>query len=119
MSWTPDTWDRASLDIWALDALDGSRAMPVAARVRPTDATMTRMVTGRPTSTRGRWGPDDCSYCRFRPLAPPGTPESEAWYWGTGDGAHDPFYCQPCKRYVAEGAPYTDENGQYLSLIHI
>ena len=51
----------------------------------------------------GQWPADACAYCHFRPRAPAGTAESDLWWYGTGDGAHNPHRCKAFKRYLAEG----------------
>ena len=70
---------------------------------------------GQPETTLGRpvsallsdgtysWGPLACAYCAFREPAPAGTATGDQWWFGTGDGAHNPYRCQPAKRYLAEG----------------
>ena len=86
------------------------------AQVRPADATLTKPRYGRSDSTR----PDNCAYCRFRPLAPPGTPEDQKYKYGTGDGNHSPHGCMPCKKFLAEGgdvSQFPDAKGHISSLL--
>ena len=95
-----------SIDFLYLDQLVPTPAGPATALARPMDATMKQTCTGTVSSLDGvNWAKDACRYCCFRPRAdadcPPGHPQH--WWYGTGDGSHNPYRCQPAKRFLAEG----------------
>ena len=74
------------------------------------------MALDLPKSINGStdWSKDACKYCFHRPQAPAGTADADKWWYGTGDGSHNPRRCQPLKRFLAEGGdPSTD--AQYAS----
>lgn len=105
--WTAEQWAvGCSIDFDKIDALAPTAAGVATARARPDSAAMNTTRMGRPRSEGGpgsKWPADACTFCRFRPLAPAGTKPEDAWKFGTGDGAHNPYPCQPAKRWLAEG----------------
>jgi hypothetical protein len=72
----------------------------VAARARPADRSMqTPRLNMRPSTGGSKaWPADACAFCHFRPKQ-----ASVVWCAGTGDGMHNPYRCDPFKRYLAEG----------------
>lgn len=104
--WTAQEWDRTMVDFMLLDTLAPTAAGVAAAKVRPADASMRSCRVGRPSSFDGnRWHEDACAYCFYRPRAPASTPPGhpDHWKYGTGQGDHNPYRCQPQKRFIAEG----------------
>ena len=104
--WTAQEWDRTMVDFMLLDTLAPTAAGVAAAKVRPADASMRGCRVGRPSSFDGnRWHEDACAYCFYRPRAPASTPPGhpDHWKYGTGQGDHNPYRCQPQKRFIAEG----------------
>lgn len=111
--WTEQKWTDVTLEWGQLAGavVDGvkSWAYACAARARPDDTSLKKLRTEpeRPISDKQRVWPDDaCSYCHFRPKASgaeavPTHPN--AWFYGTGDGKHNPYRCKCFKRYLAEG----------------
>ena len=81
------------------------------AKARPNDATLTTVRTGRPDQIDGQWPDDACSYCHYRPVAPPNTPADQRWFYGTGEGKHNPVVCACFRRYLAEGGDRTKDPG--------
>ena len=118
--WTSQLWQEASVDFDNLDRAVGAGGTPTTmtsavARARPADASMTQPRLGRPQNQYGQPWPDDaCAYCRFRPKAPgPNAANGEdAWRYGTGDGAHNPYRCRAFKRYLAEGGDATNSEDE-------
>ena len=108
--WTLEQWRDALVDFYPLDALAPTAAGSATAKARPNDAQMQTTRLGPARSDENKvWAADACSYCYYRPRAPPNTAADDEWWYGTGDGAHNPYRCQPFKRYLAEGGdPATD-----------
>jgi hypothetical protein len=111
--WTLPQWRQTLIDFDAIDALAATTACVATAKFRPVQASglapaVPATRTGRPSSVQQTdgsysWPKDSCAYCAFRPQAPPGTAPTDDWWYGTGDGAHNPYRCQPAKRYLTEG----------------
>ena len=101
--WTLDQWNSVLIDFIELDKLAATQAGPATAKARPNDPEFSCTRGGKPYSTDGVWSPDACTYCAFREVAPAGTPPDQDWWYGNGDGAHNPYRCQCFKRYLAEG----------------
>ena len=108
--WSDDArnWARVTIDFDYHDQIAQTTAGNATCLCRPSDASRTTTRLGRPKTTAdngGEWADDSCAYCLYRPLAPPDQPEGHAnnWWWGTGNGKHNPYNCSPSKRYYAEG----------------
>ena len=108
--WTIPQWTGVLVDFDKLDALAATSADVAVVKVRPDDATFKTTRLKRPysqpnTDGTATWAKDACAYCFYRARAPASCPAGHAdhWWYGTGDGAHNPYRCQPCKRYLAEG----------------
>ena len=113
--WTTASWRACRIDFFRLEAGARSVVGKATAKVRPADRALktTRMGATRSDPETQEWPADACAYCFHRPKAPPGSPESDVthpnnWWYGTGIGNHNPYLCQPSKRYLAEGG---DKNG--------
>ena len=91
------------IDFYKLDALAPGAAGQATRLARPSNKEMSGTVTGKPEQENGKWAPDACAYCHYRPLAAADCPEANRWWHGTGDGAHSPYRCQAAKRYLCEG----------------
>ena len=120
VAWTPELWRRVTVNWDHLETAvvkmdDGagqvkSWAYAVAAKARPADKTLKVFRnTGRPESTpvTREWAVDACAYCAHRPAATDPAEKNpahpNAWFFGTGDGKHNPYRCQCFKRFLAEG----------------
>jgi hypothetical protein len=108
--WTPENWEAGVLvDFDEYERLGNYTELgPLLAQSRPSDHSMKMHRIGRARTDTGQWGgtwntDTGCAYCAFRPLAPPGTPEEDQWYYGTNNGGHSPYRCQPYVRFLAEG----------------
>jgi len=109
-AWTAADWNAVLPDFDKIDLLATTTAGHATAQARPNDASRTTTRTKRPLSTKNdrdqnEWEADACAYCHYRDLAPadvaPGSPYH--WWYGTKNGKHSPYRCQPFKRYLAEG----------------
>ena len=109
-AWTAGDWNSVTPDFDKIDELAITTAGHATAQARPNDASRTTTRTKRPLSTKNdrgqnEWEADACTYCHYRDLAPadvaPGSPYH--WWYGTKNGKHSPYRCQPFKRYLAEG----------------
>ena len=112
--WDEQQWKSVAVDWGTLDALsthDLTKAACILARPNESDLKTYRVqgsnwpkpVMPRADGEAKYWASDACTYCHFRDRAPAGTPAAELWWYGNGDGAHNPSRCQPFKRYLAEG----------------
>jgi hypothetical protein len=108
--WTPNSWEAGVyVDFDEYERLGNYTELgPLLAQSRPSDHSMKMHRSGRPRTDTGRRGgtwsnETGCAYCAFRPVAPPGTPEKDQWYYGTNNGGHSPYNCQPYVRFLAEG----------------
>ena len=109
-NWTTQEWADAKIDYARFDALAGTTASVAACKFNPISATPGELGirTGLRRSGPDRiWPADACAYCHHRPRAPPGTPPEHDWWFGNGDGKHNPARCQPAKRYLCEGGDIT------------
>ena len=92
------------------------------ARARPTDRHMTKVRLGRPTGDSTKtpiWARDACAYCSYRPIRAPNA--GQPWLTGTGNGMHNPYFCDAFKRYLAKGGEpsNTPAEKQFLqSVLH-
>ena len=95
------------VDIDALDKLAPTQAGHATKLCRPTDASRSQTMLGRPEQdANGHWTMNACTYCLHRPRPPPecaSVEHPQNWWYGTGDGMHPPQACQAFKRYLAEG----------------
>ena len=104
--WTPQEWSQCSIDFVYMDTLVPTAAGAATAKARPLDGTMTDTRLGTQQSLDGvNWAKDACAYCFYRTPAPAEIPPGHErhWFYGTGNGAHNPYRCQCAKRYLAEG----------------
>jgi len=114
--WTPQEWNKLRISTRSLDELgaSSSEAYQVVAKARPHDAEMKAPRVGPEQSTSGRsagrtvtpevWSINSCAYCFYRGKGTPAEQQSNMfWFYGTGDGAHNPYRCQCMLRYLAEG----------------
>ena len=116
--WTEQKWTDVTIEWGQLAGavVEGvkSWAYPCAARARPDDSSMKVLRTDpeRPSSDSQRVWPDDaCSYCHYRPKATgaeAAVGHARAWFFGTGDGKHNPYRCKCFKRFLAEGGEPTN-----------
>ena len=53
--------------------------------------------------SKGQFAKGACLYCLHRPLPKSDTPDSEKWWYGTGNGDHNPYRCRAFIRYLVEG----------------
>ena len=116
--WTEQKWTDVTIEWGQLAGavVEGvkSWAYPCAARARPDDSSMKVLRTDpeRPSSDSQRVWPDDaCSYCHYRPKATgaeSAVGHPRAWFFGTGDGKHNPYRCKCFKRFLAEGGEPTN-----------
>ena len=110
--WTTPQWRQVLIDFDAVGTLAPTAAGVATAKFRPAakwnsggqpETTLGRPVSALLSDGTYSWGPNACAYCAFREPAPAGTATADQWWFGTGDGAHNPYRCQPAKRYLAEG----------------
>ena len=94
-----------------MDELAATAAGHATKHARPSDSTFgaTRLRRPRSDPETKRWLPDSCAYCKFRQVRPSHLPAGDDdWWYGTGDGAHNPYACDAFKRYLAEGGDVAD-----------
>jgi len=106
--WTTDEWRNTLIDFDEMDRIAPFGPGAATRLCHPVDASMTATMLKRPRTADGQgWHINSCAYCAFRPRAPTGlaADHADAWYYGTGDGGHNPYRCDAAKRYIAEGAP--------------
>ena len=106
--WTADEWRNTLIDFDEIDRISPYGPGAATRLCRPVDASMTATVLKRPVTAQGQgWHVNSCAHCAFRPRAPANVSadSADAWYYGTGDGGHNPYRCDAAKRYIAEGAP--------------
>jgi hypothetical protein len=100
--WSKDDWLQARVDMRELKRFSN---WPVAASAWPANAKCDTFAAV--SFERVQHYPTDCcKYCFHRPRQPasgPGSSPEEAWFFGTGQGAHDPTRCDCLKRFLAEG----------------
>ena len=109
--WTAAEWDNLSIDFRKLSELATTTAVTAVAKVRPIDATLSkpRMERGPDMDQATRkWPNEACTYCLFRPVAPPNTPEADLWKYGTSKGDHNPYRCKAAIRWLTEGGEKSD-----------
>lgn len=115
--WTTADWqNHSTIDIRKLDSLATTAAVVATAKVRPTDSSMTSARVGDVRAldvsvTPAVWAPGSCAYCAFRPRAPAHIPvgHPDNWWYGHGEGDHNPTRCFSAKRYLAEGGDLDNE----------
>ena len=119
VAWTDETWARATPDFDKITELAPTTVGHALCQACPNDATRTTVRTGRPkrpVERGGPWSPGSCTYCEHRPLAPANTKQSALWWYGTGNGAHNPYGCKAFLRFLAEGG---DRRGQPEFVSHL
>ena len=94
-----------SVDFMYMDTLAATTAGVAVAKARPKDSNMLEPRLGTQRSNDGVWPIDACAYCCYRPRAPDDKPlgHPQNWFYGTGDGSHNPYRCPCFKRFLAEG----------------
>ena len=101
-----EDWSSVMVDFWGLRILAGiDDSHAAVAQVWPADSSCTKCAHFGPNESlrHPNLVADTCKFCYYRPKAPPGTPASELYKYGTGDGKHEPARCGRVKRYIAEG----------------
>ena len=117
-AWTTANWTKAEVDLGALYNLRKFESTyKQLCLACPSDASRSEARSRVVVRDDGRWPHDACSYCRWRPLPPAGSPEAspshaDNWWYGSGDGAHNPYQCQPQKRWCAEGGGEREPDGR-------
>ena len=106
--WTQESWKSTILDFTYLHSCSPTSADDALRHCWPVDATFSTTSPVRPKSNEGAWAIDSCLYCFHRPRADPKEPAAAAdhpenWWYGTGQGNHNPYRCKALKRYLAEG----------------
>jgi hypothetical protein len=105
--WSDRLWRELTIDLYLLDRVaQNVNTAKAAALARPNDRSMTSARGGKVYSDQGEWADDACAYCHNRTHhSTAGVPlENENnWWYGTGDGKHNPYRCPCLKRYLAEG----------------
>ena len=106
--WTQESWKSTILDFTYLHSCSPTSADDALRHCWPCDATFSTTSPVRPKSNEGAWAIDSCLYCFHRPRADPKEPAAAAdhpenWWYGTGQGNHNPYRCKALKRYLAEG----------------
>ena len=107
--WTPYQWTKdVRISITALDKLTRFNTAAAVSKARPSTKNYLNdkiarlgLPSGGPNGND--WAADACAYCHNRARAPPGTKPEDDWWYGSGDGKHNPYTCQPLARYLAEG----------------
>jgi hypothetical protein len=106
--WTNETWKSTILDFTYLHSCSPTSAGDALRHCWPADASFSATSPVRPKSNDGVWAVDSCLYCFHRPKADPSDAAAavdhpENWWYGTGQGNHNPYRCKAFKRYLAEG----------------
>ena len=110
--WNDETWNAARIDYERIitdnstgHGCAGTMCEKVLEKAWPKDASCTSMRRELPDKKTGRgpWPKDSCRYCYFRKLPTQFTDASGMWYYGTGDGGHNPWYCKSFVRWLCEG----------------
>ena len=99
--WTEIEWKRSRIDLSKLDALASNpRYQNLMCKIVPLSKAMEACRLGIPRRENGKWGPEACAFCAFRPINL--TPR---WRSGSAEtkGSHPPATCRISKRFLAEG----------------
>ena len=99
--WTEIEWKRSRIDLSKLDALaNNPRYQNLMCKIVPLSKAMEACRLGIPRRENGKWGPEACAFCAFRPINL--TPR---WRSGSAEtkGSHPPATCRISKRFLAEG----------------
>jgi hypothetical protein len=94
---------------------NGMESYAVVAKARPSDIGMTAPREGQEQclSPRGtipeEWGPAACAFCANRPKDVSNIAGNKFWWYGNGNGAHNPYRCACLKRYLCEGGDTTND----------
>jgi hypothetical protein len=115
-SWSKEDWIRVRPDFDKIISFAPSAVGKATSKVWPEDKSLLSTHGSRPKSTDGVWAPDACRYCWGRALRIGSAPAdaSDEYYYGTGDGAHNPYRCMPLKRALCEGGEPQSEYAQHL-----
>ena len=111
VDWNVNSWLNTEVSLSRITDLAGTPAGKVTAKARPSDKSMTKTETAemntlaidRTDPMRPIYPVDACRYCYYRPIATATTPAADQWWYGIGNGAHNPLRCQAIKRFLAEG----------------
>lgn len=109
--WTNQSWrEQAKLELKHFESyVKNPRLAAALARALPADARLTTPLLTRLVPPRGGLTSEKgkgCPYCLCRPLPPPDQAQESCplnYLYGTGNGAHSPYFCRPLIRFLCEG----------------
>ena len=107
ISWDDKHWDSTLVDFWNMDKQAQYAMVDHLAQCWPADASRRTMASTKDighTKPPGGWPMDYCKYCYYRPRRDPSKASANSdWWYGDGQGNHDPHRCFPLKYFIATG----------------